>query len=413
MKCPKCHYLSFEPEPRCRHCGYDFSLAEVPLAADVETMARPAAAEPMVDLPLRDIAAPSPQAPARVESHAADSVARQRPARPARSRVAVAAALAEPTPPAAEPRVRPGDDKPPASRPAAAATSVAASPALPQPLAPVTTELPLFVKAASSAAQPQPVAPPPAPPAAPIAASAPSADPLVSNPIVAARVDPRPPEPAKPEASPLALSPGDAAIVVPSAPPPLSVRRRAQDASRHRASSSSAASERGFGPFDRDLLEDLARLESGELRASGEAAPSGSASTSVARIAAGLLDLVLLASLNAAIVVLTLRQIGSAWSDLPPMAVLPLAAFLWLVDAGYLLMFTASGGQTVGKMALGLRVVDASADGGDRLTLGQAASRSVLVFPSIFTLGAGFVPALFGEHAAVHDRLTHTRVVRA
>ena len=23
MKCPKCHYLSFEPEPRCRNCGYD------------------------------------------------------------------------------------------------------------------------------------------------------------------------------------------------------------------------------------------------------------------------------------------------------------------------------------------------------------------------------------------------------
>lgn len=27
MKCPKCQYLAFEPEARCRHCGYDFSLA--------------------------------------------------------------------------------------------------------------------------------------------------------------------------------------------------------------------------------------------------------------------------------------------------------------------------------------------------------------------------------------------------
>ena len=27
MKCPKCHYLSFEPEPRCRNCGYDLSLS--------------------------------------------------------------------------------------------------------------------------------------------------------------------------------------------------------------------------------------------------------------------------------------------------------------------------------------------------------------------------------------------------
>src|SRR5262245_55455746 len=26
MKCPKCHYLSFEPEPRCKNCGYDLAL---------------------------------------------------------------------------------------------------------------------------------------------------------------------------------------------------------------------------------------------------------------------------------------------------------------------------------------------------------------------------------------------------
>jgi uncharacterized RDD family membrane protein YckC len=28
MRCPKCEYLAFEPEDRCRNCGYDFSLAE-------------------------------------------------------------------------------------------------------------------------------------------------------------------------------------------------------------------------------------------------------------------------------------------------------------------------------------------------------------------------------------------------
>ena len=32
MKCPKCHYLSFEPEARCRHCGYDFSLSDSDLS---------------------------------------------------------------------------------------------------------------------------------------------------------------------------------------------------------------------------------------------------------------------------------------------------------------------------------------------------------------------------------------------
>src|SRR5262245_59318996 len=39
MKCPKCGYLGFETTDRCRHCGYDFSLA-VPL-------------EPASELPLR------------------------------------------------------------------------------------------------------------------------------------------------------------------------------------------------------------------------------------------------------------------------------------------------------------------------------------------------------------------------
>jgi hypothetical protein len=28
MRCTKCHYLSFEPEPRCRNCGHDLSLEE-------------------------------------------------------------------------------------------------------------------------------------------------------------------------------------------------------------------------------------------------------------------------------------------------------------------------------------------------------------------------------------------------
>jgi uncharacterized RDD family membrane protein YckC len=424
MKCPKCHYLSFEPEPRCRHCGYDFSLAETPLALELDTPARTAAAEPLVDLPLRNMAsAPAPQAsPSRIDPPASDSVARQAPVRAARSRAS--SAVAAPTPPAVEPRARSGDDAPSAARSAGVAMPpTAAAASVPPPLAPVTTELPLFVKAAptagtaptaaSKAAAPEPVAPSAHPvaqalPEAPAVAAEPSA----LSPIVAARVDPSSAATAKPDVSPVAVSASDGPIVVPSAPPPLSVRRRAADASRHRPSSS-AASARGFGPFDRDLLEDLERLESGEPRGPAASVPDGAGSTALARIAAGVLDLVLLAALNAAIVLLTLRQTGLAWPDLPTMAVLPLGAFLWLVDAGYLLMFTASGGQTVGKMALGLRVVDASADGGDRITLGQAATRSVLLFPSIFTLGAGFVPALFGEHAAVHDRLTHTRVVRA
>ena len=36
MRCPTCHYLGFEPEPRCKNCGYDFSFSE-PESADEST----------------------------------------------------------------------------------------------------------------------------------------------------------------------------------------------------------------------------------------------------------------------------------------------------------------------------------------------------------------------------------------
>jgi len=36
-----------------------------------------------------------------------------------------------------------------------------------------------------------------------------------------------------------------------------------------------------------------------------------------------------------------------------------------------------------------------------------------LTVPSVLALGVGFVPALVGDERALHDRLAHTRVVRA
>ena len=28
MRCPKCRYIGFEEQDRCRNCGYDFSLSQ-------------------------------------------------------------------------------------------------------------------------------------------------------------------------------------------------------------------------------------------------------------------------------------------------------------------------------------------------------------------------------------------------
>ena len=49
MRCPKCHYLSFEPEPRCRNCGYDLAVEE----ADLVIKAAEPIAAPLADLSLR------------------------------------------------------------------------------------------------------------------------------------------------------------------------------------------------------------------------------------------------------------------------------------------------------------------------------------------------------------------------
>src|SRR5437870_4854161 len=39
MRCPKCHYLSFEPEPRCKNCGYD--LLEAPRELPIRPSEQP------------------------------------------------------------------------------------------------------------------------------------------------------------------------------------------------------------------------------------------------------------------------------------------------------------------------------------------------------------------------------------
>ena len=344
MKCPKCHYLSFEPEPRCRHCGYDFSMTDSPLPpmtpmSPITPVAAPKAIEPapaaLADLPLRDAADARPAGPAPA------SLGLMRPERP--REVGRPAGL-EAVPPARPQNVVPASSSP-------------------------TGELPLFVKATSVPAEA------------------------------------REPEP------PSGLMPLDRDPVrVPAAPPPLAVRRKSPDPVRAKPAAAADA-DRNMGPFDRDLLDDLKRIEADEVRRTQPDAVvvDTHASSRLARAGAAAIDLILLAALNSAIVWLTLRQTGLVFAELPSAALAPLIGFLWLVDLGYLLMFTASSGQTIGKMLLRLRVIDESEE---RLTVGRAAYRALLTFPSVLPLGAGFLPALFGG-GALHDRLSHTRVVRA
>jgi uncharacterized RDD family membrane protein YckC len=387
MRCPKCHYLSFEPEPRCRNCGYGLGLDD-PAPGTAE--------EPVADLPLRPLeGADGDPAATTSLTHTISTVS--------------PSDLEAPEVPM---RLRGPFDAPVAAPPAsglAAPPPVSTAPSLPvPPPRPVATAAASPPPAAKTAAS----RPAPPPQAAGRAASPPP--PTTELPLFVTRSTTTPDaETAEEESEPL--------VAVPAEPrPPLAVRRPAADTGARRPSP--AAHPRKLGPLDRDLLEDLQRIEKEERRAAAAThtgAPLGTRESlpgALSRATAAAIDAALIGGLSAAVLGVTMR-----WLDLPIdqiriLPIVPTAAFLLIVGLGYLLVFTAAGGQTIGKMAVGIRVVG-TREAGDELegmlSVRQAVVREVLTIPSVLAFGAGFLPGLFGEQRAIHDRLAHTRVVRA
>jgi uncharacterized RDD family membrane protein YckC len=128
------------------------------------------------------------------------------------------------------------------------------------------------------------------------------------------------------------------------------------------------------------------------------------------RVAAALVDVALLGGINALTLYFTLRLCALAAREWYLLPAAPLLVFFLLMDAGYLVAFTTAGGQTIGKMALGLRVVR---DDDESVPVGTALMRALAAIASTLCLGAGLLPALLREdRRAVHDRLSGTHVVR-
>jgi uncharacterized RDD family membrane protein YckC len=317
MRCTKCHYLSFEPEARCRNCGHDLSIDDLR----------------MPDLPLTD---PEPDDDPLADFDLAE---------------APIAGLGTATAVLAPPR-------------SSAATAVALAPAR------VTSELPLFVREMPDDEAPDP-------------------EPMVRM-------------PSRPRA-------------------PIAVRKTTPDPARLRAKYAMPV------PHERDLLDEadavvaLPRLTPvppprwiSEPTPDPQPAVWPQPVAARTRLAAAAIDAAVLGTIGAVITALTLRMVNVPIGGFGLLAAVPLAGFVLLIAAGYLLMFTAAQGQTLGKMAMGIRVVGTSLDAGitDRVTLSQAAVRAVAALPSVLVLGAGFIPALVGPGLAVHDRIAHTRVVR-
>jgi hypothetical protein len=145
----------------------------------------------------------------------------------------------------------------------------------------------------------------------------------------------------------------------------LAVRRTTPPATRQRA-----RTPRFYPPLDGlQPPPDTQAQESRARRADG--VPAAAAGR---RVAAAAIDLLILGGLDAGVLYFTLRLCRLAAVEafvLPPA---PLLVFFLILNGGYLLAFTTAGGQTIGKMAVGIKVV--TADEGP-LTLGQAAVRTI------------------------------------
>jgi uncharacterized RDD family membrane protein YckC len=131
----------------------------------------------------------------------------------------------------------------------------------------------------------------------------------------------------------------------------------------------------------------------------------------VARLFGMVIDLVVLALVDVTVVYFTMQLCGITFFELGILPKAPLLAFIVLQNGGYLVGFTA-GGQTLGKMVMGIRVV--SAEEAEPIGVGRAFERTLLWAILAAPAGLGLLTALFSsDHRGLHDRLAGTRVVRA
>ena len=215
---------------------------------------------------------------------------------------------------------------------------------------------------------------------------------------------------------PLFLSPttDDPPLITKPPPPrlPLAVRRSTPEVPRARAAPPHAAR------LDFALdVDDSAATPRGvpvepahvhERIAPGAAAETGSVGGRAVAVA---IDLLVLGAIDAMVIYFTMQICGVTFPEVGIIPKGPLVAFLVVQNVGYLVAFTA-GGQTLGKMATGIKVVATEPEGA--IDLGQALKRTVAWLVLAMPAGLGFLTAVVSrDHRGLHDRFAGTRVVRA
>ncbi len=215
--------------------------------------------------------------------------------------------------------------------------------------------------------------------------------------------------------------PDDAPLITRTSPPrvPLAVRRATPEVPRLRPSARRRTPMLDLSAFDAEP-EDAAsgrRRNPETVRQANESwtdSPTESAAEPAgvgARVGAAVVDLLILAAIDAVVVYLTMQICGVTVEDLRILPKGPLIAFLAAENLGYFIGFTI-GGQTLGKMAAGIKVV--SARDNASLDFGHSVVRTLVWVALAVPAGLGFLTALFGhEYRGLHDRCAGTKVVRA
>jgi uncharacterized RDD family membrane protein YckC len=207
-------------------------------------------------------------------------------------------------------------------------------------------------------------------------------------------------------------------IALPTAPrPPLAVRRPAE-ASRLRAvprtprtTPAPALDFHEEAPVEAGSARRMVREEvvrSAPMTTASRIRADGAREVGGRRLAAALMDHVILAAIDVGVSYFTARMAGLSFAEIRMLPLIPMAMFIAIVKLSYFIAFTAVGGQTIGKMAMGIRVV------GDDGSIDAACAirRTLAGLLTVLSAGLGFLPAFFGEdRRTLHDRLTRTRVV--
>lgn len=128
-----------------------------------------------------------------------------------------------------------------------------------------------------------------------------------------------------------------------------------------------------------------------------------------ARFIAVVIDLLILTAVDAVVIYFTMQICGLTLEEVGILPKGPLLAFLLVQNGGYLIAFTA-GGQTLGKMATGIRVVATESAG--TLDVSRAVTRTIVWMILAVPAGLGFLTLFSRDHRGLHDRFAGTRVVR-